>query len=363
MYKVLIVDDDSAIRYMLKRFKNWDLYGFQIESEACDGKEALKKLSDTGIDIVITDIKMPGMNGIELVQELRRKKMDVCVIFLSTHSDFEYAKQGIRLGVFDYMTKPVDELILGEVLERTKHYLDEMNHKRMRTEKERKIIGDSYHIYYSEQREKSLFSLLMTGRAELMPEAQNTAMDIIGALKGDLVKSGILLEMVLIKLKEGIRSAHPWLTFVEKMESDEISKANNKSEDEIKAEFVKQVMLLQSILAKYELQQNDSVVRKICEYVIKHAEEDIKLGDIAQVVHLRSDYIGKLFKKKTDQKLNDYITKVKMEHAKYLITSGDFKNYEISERLGYSSSDYFCRIFKQYTGHTPVEFRNLQRNL
>jgi len=101
----------------------------------------------------------------------------------------------------------------------------------------------------------------------------------------------------------------------------------------------------------------DSLVKKTCEYVINHVEEEIKLEKIAQEVHVRSDYIGKLFKKKTGYNLSDYITKIKMEHAKYLLGTGEFKNYEISDRLGYSTADYFCRLFKNYTGYTPSEYK------
>jgi len=99
MYRVLVVDDDVAVRYMLKRYKGWESFGFVLAGEASDGREALRKLDKEPFDVVISDIKMPGMDGIELLSELRNNGNDICVLFLSTHSDFSYAKQGIRLGV------------------------------------------------------------------------------------------------------------------------------------------------------------------------------------------------------------------------------------------------------------------------
>lgn len=356
MYKVLIVDDDRAIRYMLKRFKNWNNYGFSVEGEACDGKEAIKMLKPSAIDLVITDIRMPGIDGIEFMQELKRIKYETCVIFLSTHSDFEYAKQGIRLGVFDYMTKPVDETILSEVLERAKAYLDEKHQEKIKIEKEHKLIEDSIHVYNPMSREKRLATLLMSGDKEFFKEAETTFIDTLGVFESDLFKAGMLLEIIIGKLYGLVCSSYLWIEKVEKLEFEDLRNALSSSVD-LKEKYLRHVKDIYEIVKKYELYQSDSIVKKTCEFVLNHVEDEIKLEGISQEVHVRSDYIGKLFKKKTGYNLNDYITKVKMEHAKYLIRTGDYKNYEVSDKLGYSSPDYFCRLFKSYTGCTPIEYR------
>ncbi len=358
MYNVLVVDDDRATRYMLKRFKKWDFYGFAVGDEACDGKEALKKLSLSRFDLVITDIKMPGMDGIEFLHELRRIKYEICVIFLSTHSDFEYAKQGIRLGVFDYMTKPVNEAVLGEVLERTKSHLDEYSRQKSKIEKEKSMIEESLDIYYSKSTEKKLASLLMSGDPGLFAEAEKTYSDITGASGNDRFKNGMLLVKLLEKLFEVPSVSYPWLGKIEKVNFDDL-KHTLESCGDMKGKFLECVNYIRDIVKKYELHQTDSIVKKICEYVLNHVEDEISLEKIAGEVHVRSDYTGKLFKKKTGCNLNDYITKIKMEHAKYLISTGNFKNYEISEKLGYSSPDYFCRLFKSYTGCTPAEYKKI----
>ena len=83
----------------------------------------------------------------------------------------------------------------------------------------------------------------------------------------------------------------------------------------------------------------------------------ITLKMIAVEVHFSKDYIGKLFKRKTGYNFNEYVTKIKMEHAKHLIRSGAFKNYEVSEKLGYSKPDYFSRLFKKKLQLTPSQYR------
>ncbi|MEW6066119.1 AraC family transcriptional regulator [Desulforamulus profundi] len=362
MYKVLIIDDDRSTRYMLKRFKKWESYGFVIADEACDGKEALQKLKSSHFDLIITDIKMPGMDGIEFLQELKSMKWQACVIFLSTHSDFEYAKQGIRLGVFDYMTKPLNGDLLSEALERAKTYLDEEYLKRTKIEAEKKQLTESAKLYYPKKREKTLAACLLSGSPQITEEIESTFVEITEMFEGDLYKIGILLNTMLVNLSEEIYAAFPWL---QKLEGNTFTfdMTDAQSIAEMKQKFLVYINSSLEMIKKYELHHADSVIRRTCAYVIDHVEQDIKLEMIANEVHISKDYIGKLFKQKTGCNFNDFVTKVKMEHAKYLIRTGEFKNYEVSEKLGYSKPDYFSRLFKKYTGYTPTEFKKLYNNL
>lgn len=359
MYRVLIVDDDRSVLYLLKRFKEWNVYNFVIAGEAGDGKEALKKLTAEPFDLVITDIKMPGMDGIEFLTELKIRKLDVCLIFLSTHSDFEYAKQGIRLGVFDYMTKPVENAALRETLARVERHLAESNLQKMKVAEEKKIIQESINLYYPRIQEKKLTDLLLLGSTEAFDAATVLLAELSRALPDDLFKTARLAETTLTNVCLAVYHSFPWLEKLEGLAFDNVM-AGAESGEAIKSRFIGGIAALLEIIRKYELHHSDSVVRKTCQYVIGHIEEEINLERIAQEIHVSRDYIGKLFKQRTGRNFSDYVTKVKMEHAKYLLHTGDYKNYEISEMLGYSSPDYFCRLFKTHTGHTPLEFRKMR---
>lgn len=361
MYKVLIVDDDKSTRYMLKRFKKWQSHGFVIADEACDGKEALQKLKSCHFDLVITDIKMPGMDGIEFLHELKSMKWQVCVIFLSTHSNFEYAKQGIRLGVFDYMTKPLIDELFSEALERAKKYLDEEYLKRRKIKEEKKRLVESAKLYYPKKSEKTIVACLLSGSSSLISEeTEKTFTEITEMFEGDLYKIGILLNTMLANISEEIYAAFPWL---KKLEGKNIiyNMTDAQTINEMKQQFLKYINSSLEMIKKYELHHADSVIRKTCAYVVNHVEQDIKLEVIANEVRISKDYIGKLFKQKTGCNFNDFVTKVKMEHAKHLIQTGEYKNYEVSEKLGYSKPDYFSRLFKTYTGYTPSEFKKLNK--
>ena len=115
MFKVLIIDDEEIIREGLKTVIDWDSLGCSVIGEAADGDEGLEMLSSMQPDIVITDIRMPGLNGLEMISKLKKHKHECKIIILSGFRDFEYAQQAIKLGAFRFLLKPTNtkEIILS----------------------------------------------------------------------------------------------------------------------------------------------------------------------------------------------------------------------------------------------------------
>ncbi|MBM7563435.1 response regulator [Paenibacillus sacheonensis] len=123
MYDVLIVEDEPIARESLKYLIDWQALGFEIKGEAENGQQALAMMRGHYYSLVLTDIRMPVMSGLEFIAELR-KFSGAEVIILTGYDDFEYARQGLKLGVQDYLLKPVDEDDLAAVIERIKGDLD-----------------------------------------------------------------------------------------------------------------------------------------------------------------------------------------------------------------------------------------------
>ena len=110
MIKVLIVDDEPFIRQGLKILIDWGKYGYEISAEAANGKEAIRILENQPIDLVVVDIKMPGMDGLELITYVREHiSQTVRFIILSGYYEFNYARQAINYKVTDYILKPVEK--------------------------------------------------------------------------------------------------------------------------------------------------------------------------------------------------------------------------------------------------------------
>lgn len=105
-YRILIVDDESSIRNGLLNFIDWNESGFNIVGEAANGKEALKKIEELNPQIVITDIVMPILDGVQLSKIIQSNYPNIKIVILSSHSDFEYVKKTFQSGAVDYILKP-----------------------------------------------------------------------------------------------------------------------------------------------------------------------------------------------------------------------------------------------------------------
>lgn len=105
MHRVIIVEDEFIVRYGIRSMINWESIGMEVIGEASNGREALEVMESGLPDILITDIKMPVMDGIELIAEVRKLSPDIRIIILSNLEDFQYAKEAIRHSVSEYMIK------------------------------------------------------------------------------------------------------------------------------------------------------------------------------------------------------------------------------------------------------------------
>ncbi|CAI6077725.1 Protein-glutamate methylesterase/protein-glutamine glutaminase [Paenibacillus sp. JJ-100] len=126
MYKVLLVDDEPFAIEGLQLLIDWRKFGFEINGICANGEEAVEAIRTSKPDLVVTDIHMPAMNGLELIEEARRLGHDSTMfVITSGYSDFNYARQAIRLGVCNYLTKPVDTVEADDMLERLAKELKE----------------------------------------------------------------------------------------------------------------------------------------------------------------------------------------------------------------------------------------------
>ena len=105
LYKIMIVDDEAEVRQAIARKIDWRAVGFEIVADAENGRDALEKAETLDLDVVLTDIKMPFMDGLELGAELSRRKPNLKLIVFSGFDEFEYAKEAIKLNVVEYVLK------------------------------------------------------------------------------------------------------------------------------------------------------------------------------------------------------------------------------------------------------------------
>jgi two-component system, response regulator YesN len=168
MMKVIIVDDEIQIRKGLRLKVDWEEEGYQIAGEASNGQEALELLQTMDIDVVITDMRMPIMDGIELAKRCHQTFPNVKVIVLSGYSDFEYVRGSLKEGVKDYLLKPVapDELI--DVLRKIRIEVGEEKKNQMEIGRMRRLV----HTQLQEVQEQYLLYLVKEEWLDLMAVAE-----------------------------------------------------------------------------------------------------------------------------------------------------------------------------------------------
>lgn len=178
MYKVILVDDEEEVRNGILKKIDWKEYGFEIAGQAENGKDALDLTEKVIPDVVITDIKMPFMDGIQLSEQIRKKFPSAKIIILTGFDQFEYAQKAIKLDVSEYVLKPVSSKELISVLIKVKNKIDDEIAQRDNVQ----VLKEHYIKSIPILREKFLASLIQNklNKNEIQTKARNFGINFEG---------------------------------------------------------------------------------------------------------------------------------------------------------------------------------------
>ncbi|WP_130859022.1 response regulator transcription factor [Gracilibacillus phocaeensis] len=247
---ILVVDDEPRSRNGIKKtVEKAAIDSFEVIT-AANAQEAINLMSEQKVHILITDIRMPEISGLELLQQLREKTQEPVVIIISAYSEFDYAHQALQFGVVNYLLKPISKDKLMEAIHKA--------------------------AFIEEEREQS----------------------------------GVTERIVDKK----------WM---------ETRKDN----------------------------QYNRAVKEALDYIEVHYSEELTLKKVAQEVHLNASYLSGLFKEEINMTFSEYVTRRRIQEAKKLLLLTDLTNTEIAEQIGYQTSKYFIKLFKQYENVTPHVYR------
>lgn len=337
MHKVIIVDDERLIREGIALTVRWQELDIELVGTAQNGMEALELIDKNKPEIVITDIKMPGMSGLDLIDRTRTKYPDINFIILSGYGEFELASKAMSYGVKHYILKPCSENKIMTVL--------------------KDVIAD-------------------------IKKAQNKDLildydSIIDAINmGNLDNASSSLETFFAYLKIAYLSKNMAKAYCNELlvnimncgKSTEMEKYFKIASQISSIEYIYDMQQLFQRLIKSIIQDNqDSLIFKqskittaIKNYVNdNYMNENLTLKKIAkEVLFMDEGYLSKLFCKNTGEKFNYYLTKIRMEKAKRLIEeSMDEKIYDVAQKVGFGSNpQYFSQLFKKYTGYSQTDY-------
>lgn len=338
MYRLMIVDDREIFRRKFKRyraFQNNPL--FDISFEASNGEEALKLLRENEVDVVVTDIRMPVMNGLELLAEIKKEALCDCVVMLSEYADFSYAREGIVLGAFDYWVKPIQEEKLSEDLDRVYQYLEKQQKNEQVSIPELSILAKA--IVLNDEYLDDILSTICKKVRDLDANNEND----IGYQIREIYQKNIVPG--IIKQYEELKD---FLVF---------EQYQCRQEENWEISFKKNIHQLAEDISRFALFGSHELIQSICRDILLNIENNISLEMFAEQYHISKTYLSYLFKKEVGNSFVKYVTEVKIARAKVLLNTSDIKIYEISSRLGFEDSEYFSRIFKSVAGVTPTVYR------
>lgn len=192
MFKVMIADDDNNVRNGLAVLVPWAEYGFEITNSAIDGKDALDKYKERSYDLIVVDIQMPRMDGLELISAIRGIDQDIHILVLTGHAEFEYARKAIEYRVDGYILKPIDEDELIEKLKKIGALL--------KKEKEEELFA----AVENTSRCEMLVQTILSGNT--LEAAKEWTDDSVGELNERAVQLGILwpsYQVLLIQPEAG----------------------------------------------------------------------------------------------------------------------------------------------------------------
>ncbi|MBS5909517.1 MULTISPECIES: response regulator [Paenibacillus] len=415
--KLLIADDDEWICEGLKRNIDWSGAGVELVGTASDGEAAWELALELTPDIVLTDIRMPFMDGLELAAKLRELSPRVKTIFLTGYDDFNYAKQALNLQAFDYILKYEDNgkilqtvVAAGERLLRERQEEEKLS--KSRTLMENQLFAHLFEGCFNGEwvsRELELLGLKLCGNdfqvAVIRPEnlmrysrsadyeeidlllfsIRNVCTELLvdggdgGAwpqcffavynrqanLVFCLPQPGAAVE--LLPLLERTRRA---LAQVLKIPFSIGLGGCFSGYDGIAASYrealaavqVREVAGEPGVFVSGEILSQQSshqlLLKKMEAYIHAHlCDESLSLTAIAAAVHISPPYVSTLFKKYKQVNLVDYIISARMERAAEMLVKTDFKAYEIAEKTGYSNPHYFSVLFKKHHGLSPTDYR------
>ena len=180
-YRIILADDEEEVRKSIIKKIDWHAAGFEVVGDAENGQDALEKIEALEPDVLMTDIRMPYMDGLTLIERIRQKYPSMKVLIFSGYDDFEYAQQAIKLNVTEYILKPVNVEELTQILNRVKANLDEEIEQRRNLDRLRERYQNSLPIL----RELFLNDLV---RGNIPPDQAESRLreygvDILGARK------------------------------------------------------------------------------------------------------------------------------------------------------------------------------------
>ena len=419
--EVLLVDDFPAIVESLEKGIDWEKAGVSKVHTATSAKVAKLLLTNFPIDIMICDIEMPEESGLELVKWTREHVEGVEVVFLTSHAEFDYIKEAMHLGCFDYILQPVkfQEVVaviekLQEKIQRERHYqkmvklteksVDQQNYileRLLREDSEgnhgetERITKDYMGLYQYIFEDSVVYQALIDivhwkklihrkHPHEMVNILKNICIRLLDREKIHVAVTpcGTDQYWLLVFAERGSVTAVMWQQQMKdlydficsNMEfSIAVYYANNCTSENLLDTYHSMLQLREKNVGmesgKFSFSERETgsysrhpAISDALRYIEGHMNQNLSRTEVADAINVSEEYFSRLFKQETGSTFKEYVLDMKMKQAKHLLDTTDLSVGIIASKVGYSNFSYFSQLFRTYEGMTPQEYRKGNRS-
>lgn len=415
--KLLIADDEPLIRRGIRYIIENSPLSFSSIYEAASGREAVKLAEVHKPEIMLMDIKMPGMDGLSAAKEINKLQINCIIVFLTAYGRFDFAREAVRCRARDYLVKPVTP---DDLISTLNNCLQEAKQNQFRLYRNQKLSETLTSA--RESIEKSIVHGLVTGTFTSR-EHLSSQLDILWTdpsaprfnekqvpnvclvlqwpkpLTGDIAKNlisqlhmkinyplvtdiidGRLVVLtsltglrvnkentieVLKEIVDFCRQLTPGAikAGIGRVYNNPLQLRHSYDEALLALNYCLKIDQINSSIIHFKDVNTDRLfsrpyqtVQQATSYIASNFDRKISLEEVAQHVYLNPTYLSTIIKQETGRTFTDFVTCVRVGKAKDLLNS-KLAVKEVARKVGYKDSNYFCRVFKKVTGVTPTDFR------
>lgn len=359
---VLIADDETMPRTTLKEHLPWAELSIARVILASDGQEALEQAQQYHPDIIISDMKMPHMDGLELAAAVREFLPSCQFIFLSGYSDKEYLKGAIKLKAASYVEKPID---LDEITTAIRDVVSDIR---------RTVISDPAYVFFRGETSET---------TPLNQQEYKCDKSLLRQLEGYIRQGGrdhtlALLDTMLseIRISEGtspdyVRHLYRQIIFMflHAAESKNIQSITSQTDLLLYTQARQSTLcqlwdtLLQTAETYFSALKDPDpdITWRVDRYLERnYHDSSLTVQSVADNLGFTYTYLCAAYKKSCGKTVNQRLTEIRVQNAKKLLTSSSSKLYEIANAVGYADGKYFVKVFTRETGISPKQYRGRQ---
>ncbi|MCD9023864.1 response regulator [Cohnella silvisoli] len=361
MFNILIIDDEPWSRQVVRALGEWERLEMNVIGEAEDGTEGLRRIEELKPHIVITDMRMPGLDGVGLLKAMNERYPALKIIVMSGYDDFIYLKQAIRSRAVEYLLKPIDQGELNAALAECAQELRQVNKGAGPSWRTPFIFADAATLEQYLAYRQRVYGYLLELNKQAVLETLSRLEELLHSSSANREEGNILSKV-----------GHDFMLMLEEFTTEnevdfnslwsDRNVARNASVDwgSVSEAFHDIKKLYEEAVDAIEANRRNRLRLDIAEvqsHIDRHYQDQISLDTVAQRFFVSKEHLSRVFKSQQGENLSDYIIRKRMEKARELIVEQKMAIKHVAQLTGYADVAYFYRVFKKFFGQTPGDLR------